>query len=281
MKLTEDILNYVKYLQTGAGLYVSIKPTQYDTYINKNLAFLDMHYNPYCLYIKSNANDVDICISEYNKILAVDEKEPFFSMCHAGVWEFAYPVYCGDVKMCMINVSGYCFDDIAAKKAIQSYAEVTGRKYDDLCGVYDKSLIKDVPSIEKINAVINPLIYMLKLAYKDYPPSENEDLYTRILYYLNGHHNEKIVIEDIANALHYSPSAVCHIFKKRNGMGINAYVTALRMTEAKNLVESTKHSITEIAYAVGIPDSGYFSKLFKKHFGVSPMLLRKNNKAIG
>lgn len=277
MNLTKDIINYVNYLQTEAGLFVSVKPTGFDNYINRNLAFLDMHSNPYCLLVKSNRKCLSACVEEHNSIILKAEKQPFFSMCSAGVWEFSYPVFCDDIKMCMINVSGYCYDVKNAHRAIIEYAAKYERDTEAMLDMYDKSLEMRVPETEKITAVINPLIYMLELAYKDYPPTEQNDLYTRILHYLNGHHNEKIVISDIAETLHYSPSAICHIFKKRNGMGINAYITELRMKEAKNLVENTKLSITEIAYAVGISDSGYFSRLFKKSFGLPPASLRKNN----
>lgn len=278
MNLTEDIINYVKYLQIDAGLYVSIKPARFDTDVNRSLAFLDMHSNPYCLHIKSNRDCLSGCVAEHTRIIHSCGKEPFFSMCSAGAWEFSYPVYFGDLLMCIINVSGYCLDEKKGHRAAENYLKKYDRDSNLLLETYDKALEKNVPPIEKITAVINPLIYMLELAYKEFPPTENNDLYTRILHYLNEHHNEKITIEDMAEALHYSASAICHIFKKRNGMGISAYLTELRMKEAKNLVENTKLSITEIAYAVGILDSGYFSKLFKKSFGLSPMAVRKSGK---
>ena len=46
--------------------------------------------------------------------------------------------------------------------------------------------------------------------------------------------------------------------------------------KAKELLEHTRDSIQEICWKVGIQDSGYFSKLFKKYAGMTPLEYRKS-----
>ena len=48
------------------------------------------------------------------------------------------------------------------------------------------------------------------------------------------------------------------------------YIVSLRIHNAMNLLETTKYNITQIASAVGYDNSLYFSRLFKKHTGMSP-----------
>ena len=48
------------------------------------------------------------------------------------------------------------------------------------------------------------------------------------------------------------------------------YITKLRITNAKSLLETTSYNVTEIAQTVGYDNPLYFSRQFKKYTGVSP-----------
>jgi AraC-like DNA-binding protein len=54
----------------------------------------------------------------------------------------------------------------------------------------------------------------------------------------------------------------------------NAYITRIRMQTASQLLRQSALPVKEIADRVGLPDEAYFSRLFKKATGVSPMLYR-------
>lgn len=47
------------------------------------------------------------------------------------------------------------------------------------------------------------------------------------------------------------------------------------MANAQNLLETTDYNISEVAAAVGYDNALYFSRLFRKHIGVSPSEYRK------
>lgn len=53
------------------------------------------------------------------------------------------------------------------------------------------------------------------------------------------------------------------------------YIQSLRMTNAQYLLEQSANNVSEIANIVGYDNPLYFSRLFKKHFGVSPAQYRK------
>ena len=63
----------------------------------------------------------------------------------------------------------------------------------------------------------------------------------------------------------------------RSVMGVTPlqYVTRSRMLRARYLLRNTDLSVAEIAHIVGYPDELYFSRLFRKHTGVSPRLYRQ------
>lgn len=63
------------------------------------------------------------------------------------------------------------------------------------------------------------------------------------------------------------------------GCGISEYVKKLRIEGAKRLL-GTSMNITQVSEAVGIPDVGYFIKIFKRETGYTPLKYKKamNNK---
>ncbi len=76
-------------------------------------------------------------------------------------------------------------------------------------------------------------------------------------------------ISDICNSLAISHSYLCKIFKKYSNTSANAFLIEIRMREARVLLERDNSSIQEIAKKVGYDDFAYFSREFRRLFGMS------------
>lgn len=90
-----------------------------------------------------------------------------------------------------------------------------------------------------------------------------------IMAYINLHITEDISIEQISDAFFISPSYLCRMFKNGTGTTIHRYITANRITLAKDLL-SAGHSCQEACNASGFKDYNGFWKSFVKLVGVSP-----------
>ena len=66
-------------------------------------------------------------------------------------------------------------------------------------------------------------------------------------------------------------------FRKITKLTPMQYIVSLRITSAKNLIDNTDYNITQISETVGYDNSMYFSRIFKKHTGMSPTEYRKRN----
>lgn len=68
---------------------------------------------------------------------------------------------------------------------------------------------------------------------------------------------------------------LCQIFRKYSGMTIGTYIQRLRIQKAKHLLLASGKTVQEIAMDVGLKDSFYFSRLFKKAVGMTPTRFRE------
>lgn len=88
--------------------------------------------------------------------------------------------------------------------------------------------------------------------------------------YIDNHYSDnKINLIDIATALSINPSYLSSIFKNELGLSIVAYITKMRMEKAKKLIEQGQYTLQDISVWVGYNDVYYFSKCFKKSYGIS------------
>ncbi|MDH2924527.1 AraC family transcriptional regulator [Nicoletella semolina] len=81
-------------------------------------------------------------------------------------------------------------------------------------------------------------------------------------------------VESIAEKVFLSPSRLSHLFKKSLGVSLVQWRELQRISESKKLLYFSNISILNIAKSLGYEDSLYFSKIFKKHTGLSPSEFR-------
>ena len=106
--------------------------------------------------------------------------------------------------------------------------------------------------------------------------SSNDDVLKMAVLYINQYYTKDFRLDSLARLCDISKSYLCKLFKQKYGKGITEYITELRLHKACVLLEKTDHTVVSIANDTGYVDCGYFNRLFKKHFGVTPLEYRKN-----
>lgn len=79
----------------------------------------------------------------------------------------------------------------------------------------------------------------------------------------------------MASQLHVSPRYLSDLLKQETGKTAIDLIHIFLVSEAKNLLKGEKSTIAEIAYSLGFENLPYFSRLFKKEVGVSPVQYKK------
>ena len=84
-------------------------------------------------------------------------------------------------------------------------------------------------------------------------------------------------VKRIAALIKCSADYLSHAFHVETGMRLTEYINQQRTDMAKGLLESTRLSVKEIAWACGYSDPGYFTRVFRKRMGTSPRTYRRKS----
>jgi len=76
--------------------------------------------------------------------------------------------------------------------------------------------------------------------------------------------------ESFASALNMSPSLLYKKLKSLTDQSPTDFIKAIRLDRALDLLKSRKYTVTEVSELCGFTSVGYFSTVFRKHFGKSP-----------
>jgi AraC-like DNA-binding protein len=97
---------------------------------------------------------------------------------------------------------------------------------------------------------------------------------------LKGNIDQKLTVSDMARMQNLSSSHFSSLFRKATGMSPIGYFIHLKMQRACQLLYTPDVMIKTVAMDLGYDDQYYFSRIFKKHIGMSPEQYRwsfKNN----
>ncbi len=89
--------------------------------------------------------------------------------------------------------------------------------------------------------------------------------------------NEDFDIHKLCKAVNMSHSNLFRKLKALTGKSISVFIRSLRLEKAKELLETTNLTVSEVAYESGFNTPKYFSKVFHEEYGISPREVRKNN----
>ena len=94
------------------------------------------------------------------------------------------------------------------------------------------------------------------------------------LVYLQEHFKERLTVEQIAEAMHFSKSYLSHTFKELTHLSLVGYINILRCQHAKALI-SEGASLASAAAECGFSDLSYFTRVFKKTMGHPPSEVKR------
>ena len=88
---------------------------------------------------------------------------------------------------------------------------------------------------------------------------------------------QDVSLDQAAEAMGMSAFYFSRFFRTSYNQTVLEYLTAYRIDRAVELLQQTDIPVREIAVRVGYTDANYFTKVFKRHLGVTPTEYRNHN----
>lgn len=98
----------------------------------------------------------------------------------------------------------------------------------------------------------------------------------QIMEYIQKHYAEKITLEDLADQIHLCRSESCRLFKRYMNESMFDYLLGYRIERSLELLKQSGLDVTQIAGLVGFANPGYYSRIFKRKMGCTPLEYRKS-----
>lgn len=293
----DGLLQFLNYLQSQ-GIHICIK--DYVGFLSMNrefqLAFEDYlsHSHAFCMYVKSDRTLYSQCISMMNQLKKrfTGDDGVLCGICHAGVTEWVVPLFQKEKLIGSIHAGIFPADKAIVHRRLARLCD-TSKRIDEAVAyrLYQQNtkplnidpslLVIYLQTIANcVSLALNPAIDGDRSTQRR---SETVIVQNMIiadaLAYIRQHYAERIRVEDIAQFCHCSRSHLSHLFKKRIGVAIPAYINGMRIESAKDLLSGSNDSIMDIAAKVGFEDPNYFSHVFARFSGLTCCEYRRQSES--
>ena len=230
--------------------------------------------NRYCSLVQSTAAGRHACQASDTQLLelcaATGQMQTH--ICHAGLVDVAIPIVYDD------SVLGYIiFGRMKPNRdfsALENYIAQLGLPVGETEAAYDQIPFFDR---EKIDSLSNIATLMVKyiLLEKMLTPRAAGSIETAVAYIRENLHRE-LSIQDICRNTNLSKTMLYDLFHRRFHCTVSGYINAQRVDRSMELLKNTDLSMEEISLKTGFSSASYYSKIFKKHTGLSPLQYRKS-----
>ena len=96
----------------------------------------------------------------------------------------------------------------------------------------------------------------------------------KIKEYLDQNFTSPITLDSLSETVYISKHYLSHLFQEQTGISPIKYLTLKRMEKACELLSETELPVSEVSKAVGYENPLYFSQVFKRIYGISPVKYR-------
>ncbi|MBM7833961.1 AraC family transcriptional regulator [Clostridium sardiniense] len=189
--------------------------------------------------------------------------------CEDNPWKYKWIGFNGTeckslLKLCGFSNDNYVFN-YQKDKSINSYFD----KIFEYCNTGDPFL-----AIGYLYLFLGTLISEYDNKTSNYNVSNSATYVTEALDFIHKNYDKEISVADIAAEVNIDRSHLFKLFKSNMTMSPQQYLINYRLNKACELLRKSTSSINEIAYLTGFSSPSYFSRIFTKYNGLSPINYR-------
>ena len=99
--------------------------------------------------------------------------------------------------------------------------------------------------------------------------------------YIQKHLGDDLSLVTLSEKVYLNPSYLSRRYKELTGKNITDTISEARMTRAAQLLDDEQYKVRNVAEMVGFASAAHFSRVFKKHTGMTPQEYRDNSRGVG
>ena len=230
-----------------------------------------IHEHPFCLAAKAQSDGERCCVANDTEVIAgrlCRAPYPFVNLCHAGAAEIIVPIPVGGedecIRVAMIGpfrpAGGRCPPEFTAEFSQLPELDVSRAT----------ALMKFTPEI---------LEAAVRRAYAGsvgvLPAQPHDERILQVLDWMGRAFRDSPPVARAAERAFMSPSRFIHLFKAECGVGYRDYLLRLKLREARRYLLGGNWPMSFVAANSGFADQSYFSAMFRREYGLSPLAYRR------
>ena len=174
-------------------------------------------------------------------------------------------------SLCAASLSSFQIDVVQTLYAFLLEKGILANKlfHDDTYHILSKNARN---SIYDLNLYLQYIIRLTEKYLKE--QVSDKSIAKSIQDYIDQHYSEDISRNILTDIFYLDPDYASKLFKKELGISFKNYLIQKRIEVAKNLLENTDLPVNTIADNVGYGNYSYFTRIFKKVMGVTPIEYR-------
>ncbi|POP32707.1 hypothetical protein C3B58_10770 [Lactonifactor longoviformis] len=159
--------------------------------------------------------------------------------------------------------------------------EVKNRNNGQYREIYEldvEKIFEQCNSIEGLKKHFRGLIESIAQVTKTEDSDSSKGIIKEIEQRIHTEYFHDLKLSALANEYYINQSYLSTLFLQETGKNFIKYLTEVRLEKARELLETTQFSTSQVAEFVGYNDRSYFTSVFQKKMGVSPAEYRKKVK---
>ena len=130
-------------------------------------------------------------------------------------------------------------------------------------------------TVTELFAVYRRAVNEVVLAVTKPKTSRSDHGLRRAEEYMRRHYADSLGLDRVARVAGYAPKYFSELFKKKQRMTFESYLTQLRIERAKQLLSGTALNLERVAQLSGFSRRSYLGRVFRRQAGVTPMAYRR------
>ena len=125
-------------------------------------------------------------------------------------------------------------------------------------------------SLAVTGGIYSLIALLYRYALSDTAPAYSGGNFREVTEYIGEHYRENISSASLSRRFGYDEAYFCRRFKSVTGLPPMTYIQMLRLEASRDAIRDGEKRISAVASMCGFSDAAYFSRCFKKRYGMTP-----------